>query len=378
MRALVAPAFIVPALGALALIATSCADHPTTATETAQPAIAVAVAPVTSATVERTTDLVGSFFANEEVTVASQIEARVVWLGADMGDHVAQGDAIVRFDDADLQAQLREVEARLVRAHDDDERARALRASGVMSRQEAERMWSDAAVLEAQRDLLKVKLDRTVIRAPLGGGVATRFVSVGEVAQIGRPLFKIVQDDPLKFRTPIPERFASFLHIGQEVRLGVAAYPERRFIGRITRINPAAEEANRSIVIEAEVANPEGLMKPGYFGSGEIVYDSAAPALVVPEAALTTFAGLTKLFAVKDGKAEERVVRPGVTVGDHQREIADGVSAGEEVAVTNVDRLENGAPVTVTPGEPVASTDRDGKSTAAADPRVGDGAAVKQ
>ncbi len=198
------------------------------------------------------------------------------------------------------------------------------------------------------------------------------------MAQIGRPLFKIVQDDPLKFRTPIPERFASFLHIGQEVRLGVAAYPERRFIGRITRINPAAEEANRSIVIEAEVANPEGLMKPGYFGSGEIVYDSAAPALVVPEAALTTFAGLTKLFAVKDGKAEERVVRPGVTVGDHQREIADGVSAGEEVAVTNVDRLENGAPVTVTRGEPVASTDRDGKSTAAADPRVGDGAAVKQ
>src|SRR5437870_4265793 len=83
-------------------------------TAAAQPAIAVAVAPVTSATVERTTDLVGSFFANEEVTVASQIEARVVWLGADMGDHVAQGDAIVRFDDADLQAQLREVEARLV------------------------------------------------------------------------------------------------------------------------------------------------------------------------------------------------------------------------------------------------------------------------
>lgn len=357
MRALVAPAFVVTALGALALVATSCADHPTTATETAaaQPAIAVAVAPVTSATVERTTDLVGSFFANEEVTVASQIEARVVWLGADMGDHVAQGDAIVRFDDADLQAQLREVEARLVRAHDDDERARSLRASGIMSRQEAERMWSDAAVLEAQRDLLKVKLDRTVIRAPLGGGVATRFVSVGEVAQIGRPLFKIVQDDPLKFRTPIPERFASFLHIGQEVRLGVAAYADRRFIGRITRINPAAEEANRSILIEAEVANPEGLMKPGYFGSGEIVYDSAAPALVVPEAALTTFAGLTKLFVVKGGKAEERVVRAGVTVGEHQREIADGVAAGEEVAVTNVDRLENGAPVTATRAEPVAA-----------------------
>ncbi len=354
---LVAPALVGLALVGFALLAASCADHATTATETApaQPPIAVAVVPVTSATVERTADLVGSFFANEEVTVASQIESRVVWLGADMGDHVAQGDVIVRFDDADLQAQLREVEARLVRAHDDDERARSLRASGVMSRQEAERMWSDAAVLEAQRDLLKVKLDRTVIHAPLGGGIAVRFVSVGEIAQIGRPLFKIMQDDPLKFRTPIPERFASFLHVGQEVRLGIAAYADRRFAGKITRINPAAEEANRSIVIEAEVPNPDGLIKPGFFGSGEIVYDSRAPALVVPDAALTTFAGLTKLFVVKDGKAEERVVRAGMTVGEHQREITDGVAEGEEVAVTNVDRLENGAAVTVTRGEPVAT-----------------------
>ena len=63
----------------------------------------------------------------------------------------------------------------------------------------------------------------------------------------------------------------------------------------------------------------------------------------------------TKLFVVKGGKAEERVVRAGVTVGEHQREIADGVAAGEEVAVTNVDRLENGAPVTVTRAEPVAA-----------------------
>jgi membrane fusion protein (multidrug efflux system) len=319
------------ALIAIAALVASCADHTTTATETAPatPPIAVNVVPVKSARVERTTDLVGSFFANEEVTVASQIESRVVWLGPDMGDHVAKGDVIVRLDDADLQAQLREVEARLVRARADDQRARDLRASGIMSQQEAERMVADDKVLEAQRDLLKVKLDRTVIRAPLTGGIAIRFVSAGEVAQIGRPLFKIVQDDPLKFRTPIPERFASFLHLDQEVRLGVAAYPDRRFAGKITRINPAAEEVNRSILIEAEVPNPEGLIKPGFFGSGEIVYDSAAPALVVPDAALTTFAGMTKLFVVKDGKAEERVVRPGVTVGEHRREIADGIAEGE-------------------------------------------------
>jgi membrane fusion protein (multidrug efflux system) len=193
-----------------------------------------------------------------------------------------------------------------------------------------------------------------VIRSPLTGGIAARMVAVGEVVKIGNPLFKIVQEDPLKFRTPIPERFARYLHIGQEVRLGIAAYPDRRFIGAITRINPTAEEANRSILVEAEVANPEGLIKPGFFGSGDIVYETASPALAVPEAALTTFAGVTKLFVVKDGKAEERIVRTGVAVPGDRREIADGVQEGEQVAVSNLERLENGAPVTAAPSEPVA------------------------
>jgi len=341
-------------LGLVALLATSCADHDTTAKETAPAPITVAVAPVTTATVERVADLVGSFFANDEVTVASQLESRVVWYGSDMGDHVRAGDVLLRLDDADLQAQLREVEARLVKAHADDARARALREGGVMSRHEAEQMVTDAAVLEAQRDLIKVKLDRSVIRSPLTGGVAARMVSVGEVVQIGRPLYKIVQDDPLKFRTAIPERFAAYLKIGQEVRLGVAAYPDRHLTGVITRINPVAEEANRSIVIEAEVRNSEGLVKPGFFGSGEIVYDTASPALVVPEAALTTFAGVTKLFVVKDGKAEERIVRTGVAVAGERREIADGVHEGEQVVVGNVERLENGAVVTVGEAEPAA------------------------
>lgn len=347
--------YLVPVITAAALLA-GCADHGTSAAKEAAPPpepIAVAVAPVATAKVERVADLVGSFFANEEVTVASQLESRVVWIGPDMGDHVQAGEILVRLDDADIQAQLREVEARLVKAHADNARARALQNEGIMARGEAERMGTDAAVLEAQRDLLKVKLERSVIHSPLSGGVAARMVSVGEIVQGGHPFYKIVEDDPLKFRTPIPERFASFLHIGQEVRLGVAAYPDRKFTGKITRINPTAEAANRSITIEAEVPNPEGIIKPGFFGSGEIVYDAQSPALVVPEAALGTFAGVTKIFVIKDGKAEERVVRVGVELPEKRREITDGVSEGEQVAVTNLENLENGAPVTVS-ADPVA------------------------
>ena len=343
---------------AAACLGVACSDNASKAKETTQQAepVAVAIAPVTAIKVQRTADLVGSFFPNEEATVAAQIESRVVWYGPDMGDAVKEGDIILRLDDADLQAQLREVEAKLVKARADDTRARELRSAGIMSNVEAERMGTDAAVLVAQRDLLKVKLDRTVIHAPLSGSIAARTASVGEVAQVGRPLYKVVQDEPLKFRTLIPERFAGFLHLDQEIHLSIAAYPDKRFSGKITRINPTAEEINRSILIEAEVLNTEKLIKPGFFGSGEIVYDRQSPALVVPEAALTTFAGVTKLYVVNGGKVEERVVRTGVSAPGERREIAEGVHEGEQVAVSNLDRLENGAAVTTTTSDPVAST----------------------
>ncbi len=339
------------ALLAAAALASGCSHDATNAEATARVGaepVAIAVAPATIAQVERSVPLVGAFFANEEVALSAQVEARVASIGPDMGDVVQQGDVLVKLDDADLQASFREIQARLVKARADNARAEVLRGQGIMATEEADKMRTEAAVLEAQLDVVRVKLDRTLIRAPLGGAVAARLVSVGEVVKVGQTLYKLVQDNPLKFRTPVPERFAGYLKLGQKIRVKVDAYPDRVFAGEITRINPTSEAANRSITVEALVPNPERMLRPGFFAKGDLVYDLHGDAVVVPEKALTTFAGVTKLFVVADGKAEERIVRTGVAVDGGRREIADGVKSGEQVAVSNVERLEQGAPVSVT------------------------------
>jgi len=264
-----------------------------------------------------------------------------------MGDHVKAGDVLVRLDDADLQAALREIQARLTKAHADNARAQLLKQQGIMAAEEADKMRTEAIVLEAQLDVVKVKIDRTVIRAPFTGVIAERDTALGAVVKIGQTLYKLVQDDPLKFRTPVPERFAGFLRMDQPIRVTVDAYPGRIFEGKITRINPTSETANRSITIEALVPNTERLLRPGFFAKGDLVYDPQGDVVVVPERALTTFAGVTKVFVIVNGKAEERAVRTGVAVDD-RREITDGVQHGELVAVSNLDHLEQGAPVTVT------------------------------
>jgi membrane fusion protein (multidrug efflux system) len=336
------------ALTIVTAITSGCSRDATNADATAPETIAVAVVPATTAQVERTVPMVGAFFANEEVAIASQLETRVAAFGPDVSDRVHEGDVLVRLDDADLQATLREMQARVAKAHADNARAQVLRTQGIMSTEESEKMRTEAAVLEAQLDVIKVKIDRTVIRAPFTGVIAARETSLGAVVKIGQTLYKLVQDDPLKVRTPVPERFAGFLKLGQLIRLNVDAYPGRLFEGKITRINPTSEVANRSITVEALVPNAEHLLRPGFFTKGELVYDQHGKAVVVPERALTTFAGVTKLFVITNGKAEERIVRTGIAV-DERREITDGVKQGEQVAITNLDKLEQGAPVTITP-----------------------------
>ncbi|MEO6030237.1 MAG: efflux RND transporter periplasmic adaptor subunit [Candidatus Binatia bacterium] len=341
---------ILATLALAATLATGCTHDANNAEATAHDAVepvVVTTQPAAIAKIERSVSLVGAFYANEEVAIAAQIETRVAAFEHDMGDRVKAGDVLVRLDDADLKAALREIQARLAKAHADNARAQVLKQQGIMAAEEAEKMRTEAIVLEAQLDVVKVKIDRTVIRAPFTGVIAERTTALGAVVKIGQTLYKLVQDDPLKFRTPVPERFAGFLRMEQPIRVTVDAYPGRIFEGKITRINPTSETANRSITIEALVPNTERLLRPGFFAKGDLVYDPQGDVVVVPEKALTTFAGVTKVFVIVNGKAEERAVRTGVAVDDG-REITDGVKQGELVAVSNLDHLEQGAPVTVT------------------------------
>src|SRR5207244_10736550 len=99
--------------------------------------------------------------------------------------------------------------------------------------------------------------------------------------------FRIVQDDPLRFPGEIPERDVPALRPGQEVRIGVDAFPGETVIGQVSRIGSAADAAARSLAFEALVPNADHRIRPGFFGHGEVVIAHEERALAVPRAALT-------------------------------------------------------------------------------------------
>src|SRR5438874_12201294 len=192
-------------------------------------------------------------------------------------------------------------------------------------------MGSDVA--RATRDRLRIQAQETDIGAPLAGSVGAPVVDAGNYVRAGTVLFRIVQDDPLKFRGEIPERDVPALRPGQGVRVSVDAFPGETFTGQVSRIGSAADPAARSLAFEALVPNPDHRIRPGFFGHGEVVVARDERALAVPRAALTSYAGVTKLFLIEDGVAREREVKLGVDLGDGWVGIAEGVSHGKEVAI---------------------------------------------
>jgi membrane fusion protein, multidrug efflux system len=327
-------------------------QRPTSSEAIAAEAKQVTAVPVTVARVvvrpsERLVNLVGTLYGNEEVTLSSQVEGQIKSLSVDLGDPVQAGQVVAQIDDDEWRVRLREAEATLAKAKADEERGRQLATGHVISTQEYEGMRTRAAVAQAQRDRLAVMIRHARVESPITGAVARRFVSAGEYVRPGSQLFNLVAQDPLKLRGDVPERFAHELQTGQAVQVRVDAFPDVVFPGRLTRISPASNRDNRSVAIEAVVDNHDRTLKPGFFANAAVVTRTDDRALMIPQEALITFAGVTKVFVIRDGEAHERQVHTGSRGSAGLVEVVEGIKPDELVATSGLTKLENGIAVTV-------------------------------
>jgi membrane fusion protein (multidrug efflux system) len=309
--------------------------------------VTITVANVALRSVERTVSVVGTLAANSQVELASEIEGQVVAVEADLGDRVRAGQVMARVRRDEIDARLREAEAGLAKATADEGRARPLRAQGVISAQEYEQVRTGLDVARARRDQLRIQLEHADIRSPIEGSVAARLVDAGSYVRLGASVFRLVQDDPLKFRGEVPEREVPTLRAGQEVRITVEAFPGETFAGAVARIGSAADPTARALAFEALVPNGDHRLRPGFFGHGDVVVTKEERAVAVPRSALTSFAGVTKLFVIEEGVAREREVSLGVDLGDGWVEVAQGLAHGKQVATSGLSKLADGTEVVI-------------------------------
>ncbi|HVG19276.1 MAG TPA: efflux RND transporter periplasmic adaptor subunit [Blastocatellia bacterium] len=354
--------------------------------------VEVATAPVVERNTRRGIEVVGSLEAEDEVTLSSQASGNLDEIAVDIGTPVRRGQVIGHIDrrevnlkveqaeatlrqaearlgvqggaklDLQKQSDVRQAKAALDRARYDLNAAKNLVENGDISKQQqdvyqktfeqAEARYQAALEnvrnLEAQIEekraalaLARKLLTDTAIISPINGVVKEKLASRGEYLQPGKPVVTIVQINPLRLKLEVPEIFAANIGRGQAVTLKVDSFADREFKGVINRINPSVDEKNRSLMAEAEVMNEGGLLRPGMFARAQVVSQSSGVALMVPEKAVVSLAGINKVFVVEGDHAAERLVKLGARDGSLV-EIIEGVKLGDKVITSNTEKLHDG------------------------------------
>ena len=203
---------------------------------------------------------------------------------------------------------------------------------------------TNVANAEAQLALARKSLSYAVIPAPIDGFVSERTADLGEYVSPTQKVATIVRTNPLRVRIDIPEQAIPEVHVGQSVSATTSSWPDKSFSGHIARIAPSVTTNSRTLTVEAEIDNSSGALKPGQFATVRILQPRPVPAVLVPAKAVMTDAGVSRVFVIKDGHAEQRLVQLGVTEGD-LIQLKAGVSADEKVATSNLEQLADGVPV---------------------------------
>jgi RND family efflux transporter MFP subunit len=340
----------------------------------------------------------GTLAADEQATLSFKVAGRVSEIKVDLGSQARKGQVIAILETTDFKVRLQQAEAALQQARvrlglppqGDDDRidpentslARQARAlleeaksnrertiqlvnQGIQSRAELDRVesafkvadsrYQDAmeevrnrqAVLLQRRSELAIaqqQLVETALYAPFDGAVRERRASLGEYLNAGAPVATVVRLHPLRLRVEAPEREAQGIKVGQSVRVVVEGDNQQSYSGRVARLSPAFQEQSRTLIIEAEVDNQQGRLRPGSFAKAEIQTSVTSDAVMVPVSAIVTFAGIQKVFSVKDNKAIEKSVVVGRREGDWVA--VEGLDAGAPV-VLSPGNLVSGQPVLI-------------------------------
>ena len=381
----------------LPLAGVACSTGDARAKDNTPAAAAIEVAAVTSAErpLARFIRATGSLTAEEQADVAAETAGRVIAAPVERGSVVTEGSELIRLSQTETDAQLKEAEANAAQiearlgiangnvfdvnavpevqnakasydlAQSEFNRIKALLDQKVVSQSEYDQRRTQAEAARQQYEAAKngaaqqyqalqgsrarVALARkaladTTVRAPFTGAVAERLVSVGDYVTRGMKVAVVVRTNPLRVKLTVPEQFISAVSVGQPVNFEVDAYPGRAFQGIVKFVSPALQADQRALTVEAVVPNPKGELKPGLFATARIEEQARTPGVLVPVAAVQTVAGTSRVFVINGGKAEERIVTVGQTVGD-EIEVTKGLKGGERVATKNVAQLADGLTV---------------------------------
>jgi multidrug efflux system membrane fusion protein len=323
------------------------------------PPSTVSVVDVKSEVVPNLLTAVGGLAAVHQVNVTSDVSGRITDIKFQPGSHVEAGAPLLQLFDAPEQGDLASFKAQAVGAQAALERAKQLasRQFGPQSTVDATQATYDQAMAGIAKT--QALISQKLVRAPFEGELGVRMVEVGQYVSAGTTIVSLTALDELYANFTVTEKDSGHLKVGQTVRIKVDAYPGRDFEGKITTIEPQIMADTRNIRVQATIANPDHILKPGMFATTTVVLPDKPPVVTVPETAVdyTLYGDSVYLITEKeaDGKTALTAVRTFVQAGnrvDGRAEILKGLKPGDRVVAVGQLKLQSGSPVVISSDPP--------------------------
>jgi RND family efflux transporter MFP subunit len=312
---------------------------------------------------QQTLSLTGALRAVDVSSVKARVAAEVREISVREGDTVRAGQIVARMDATEFQARvdqargtLNAARAQLDIATKNRDNNRTLVEKGFISKNAFDNSASQYATAEANVEAAKGALDvvqklvnDTVIRSPISGVVAMRYVQAGEKVSADNKLLDIVNLQKMELEAAVPTNDITNVAIGQRVTLRTEGLPQT-IEGKVARINPATQSGSRSVLVYVQIANPQNQLRSGMFAEAQLILKTKASVLALPQNAIRKEGNRAYVYVIE----ADVLARKAITVGmsgrsgdDYMTEVLSGIDFGTQIVRTDMGSLQPGTHVRI-------------------------------
>ena len=316
---------------------------------------------VKPATLTRTLPITGTLTALTAATLKAKVAGELLEVTVREGQSVRQGQTLARIDQTDVLARVaaRTADAEVARAQlrlaeKTQAMQKALLDKNFISQSAFDTAHSGydvaAARLRAtEADLVSARkaLGDSVLMAPFAGIVSERHAQPGERVPLDARIISMVDLSRLTLESSVPAATIAQIKVGLPIAFRVDGFGERRFEGKIERINPSTATGSRSISIYALIENRDGLLRGGLFAQGDLILEIIKDVLVAPASAVREEKGQSFVYAISEEILHRRPVEIGMTDATGRVELRSGAAAEDLIVMNNLGQLREGSQVRV-------------------------------
>ncbi|WP_421183429.1 efflux RND transporter periplasmic adaptor subunit [Aeromonas enteropelogenes] len=327
--------------------------------------------PVTSMVTEAqdwvpTIEAIGFIEPNQGVTLSTELAGTIDAISFESGKPVKADQLLLSLDSSVEKANLRASQAKLPAAKAKFDRFQNLYKTSSISKEQLDEAEAAYRSLEADIESLKATIARREVRAPFSGVVGLRNVFLGQYLQPGTDIVRLEDTSVMRLRFTVPQTDISKITLGQPIEIKVDAYPQTRFDGHISAIEPAVNFQSGLIQIQADIPNNDGQLRSGMFARASIILPTVKDQIVIPQTAISFTLYGQNIYVIKESeetdkdgnkvkvkRAKQVVVKAGERRGNDVH-VLSGIQAGDEIVLSGQVRLSNDTRVRVVQNDALA------------------------